>query len=325
MRTTLVAAVVLVAGVAISGSRAARAGDGTESDGDGEVVERAELVIGPSRVPIGAVVVDNLIGDLRIEGHDGDTVSIVAVKHAPDTATLGRLRVTLVPDPDGTVRLSTMLGAATEGAAAALHTVRIDLTIRVPRNARIEGRVGSGRLEVRNTDAGADLDAGAGQIFVRNVAGLVQARSLAGSQRFEEVFGTLDSHALDADVALDTVRGAALTAQVYGGDIDGQRVTSRQVRMSTISGDIRLDAEPQAGGSMSITSLRGNVDVTLRGAVGASVRARAGGRLTMPDGVPSATDRPADRWVEAQYGARRSRASVRIESRFGDLAFSLAQ
>ena len=319
MRLAL-AALLACAGPAL-GAGVARADDGTDGDGDGEVVERAELTVGPSRVPIGAVVVDNQIGDLRIEGHDGDTVSIVAVKHAPDAETLRRLRVTLVPDPDGTVRLSTTLGSRGEGPPVGLHTVRIDLAIRVPRNARIEGRVGSGRLEVRNTDAGADLDAGAGQIFVRNVAGLVQARSLDGSQRFEEVFGSIESHAVDADVAIDTVRGPALTAQVYRGDIDGLRVSSRQIRMSAIEGDIHLDAAPQAGGSLVVSSLRGNVDVTLRGATGTAVRARAGGRLTLPDGTTAA----ADRWIEAQYGPRRSRASVRIESRYGDLAFSLVQ
>lgn len=318
MKALLAAALLMVA----SAASGARADDGTARDGDGEVVEHAQLTVLPQGVAIGAVVIENLMGDLRIEGHDGDTVSIIVVKHAPDPGTLKRLRVTAVSDPDGKVRLATLLNP---GASAALHTVRMDLTILVPRNARIEGRVGSGRLEVRNVDAGADLDAGAGQILVRNVAGVVQARSLDGSQRFEEVFGSLESHAVDADVAIDTVRGATLTAQVYQGDIDGQRVSSRQVRMTAVRGDIRLDAEPQAGGAMMITSLRGNVDVRLRGGVGTAVQARAGGTLTMPDGATSAGERAADRWVDAQFGPRRSRASVRIESRFGDLAFSLAQ
>ena len=96
---------------------------------------------------------------------------------------------------------------------------------------------------------------------------------------------------VDADVAIDTVRGPALTAQVYRGDIDGLRVSSRQIRMTAIEGDIHLDAEPQTGGSLVVSSLRGNVDVTLRGAIGTAVRARAGGRLTLPDGPTAAADR----------------------------------
>lgn len=303
---------------------AAFADDG-EHDGDTVVVERGEFTIGrPHERPIGAVVADNQLGDLRIEGHDGDAVTIVAVKHAPDHATLERLRVVAVPDTDGTIRLSTTLRdrAGADAPPVSLASVRIDLVLRVPRNARVEGRVSRGRLEVVNTDAGADLDAGAGQISVRNVAGLVQARSLDGNQRFEDVFGTLESHAVDADVALDTVRGQALSAQVYTGDIDGQGVSSRQVRVSTVNGNIDLEAEPQAGGSLTVTSLRGNVDVKLRGTLGVTVRARAGGTLKLPEGSSGTIDR-ADRWVEAQYGPRRSRAAVRIESRYGDLAFSL--
>ncbi|HVK72946.1 MAG TPA: DUF4097 family beta strand repeat-containing protein [Kofleriaceae bacterium] len=290
---------------------------------DGEVVERAELTVAPSKRPIRSVVIDNQLGDIKVEGHDGDVVSIVSVKHAPDPATLERMRVTLVPDPDGTVRLTTNIADARERRPAALATLRIDLTIRVPRSARVEGRVGRGSLEVANVDAGAELDAGAGKIAVRNVAGAVRARSVDGDQRFEDVFGSIEAHAIDGDVALDTVRGAALDAQVYDGDIEGRHIASREVRLYAIRGNIRVATESQPGGVIVVTSLRGKVDVHVRAIGRLAVRARAGGTLSWAG--PAATP---GRWIDSQFGQAGqagSNGSVRLESRYGDVAFTLLQ
>lgn len=308
--------------VALAAPAVARADDGTDGDGDGAVIERAEFEAGVVGRPVGEITIDNSLGDVRIEGYDGTTVTVIAVKHAPDAASVRRLRVESLANPDGSVRLTTLLTERADRPAVALASVRVDLTIKVPRAATISGRVTTGRLEVANVDAGADLDSSTGPIVVRNVAGVVFARSLAGSQRFEEVFGSLDSHAVDGDLAFDSVRGAALTARAYAGDIDGRRVASKQVRLTSISGDIALDAEPQAGGSVAVTSLRGAVDVRLRGTVGVAVRARAGGRVTLAGAVAPSS---ADRWVEARYGARRDRAAVQVESRFGDVSFALMQ
>src|SRR5262249_2350469 len=60
------------------------------------------------------VTIDNALGNVRIEGHDGAGVIIETNKRAPDEETLDRLRVSLVPDPDGTVRITTHADASPE-------------------------------------------------------------------------------------------------------------------------------------------------------------------------------------------------------------------
>ncbi len=316
--------VALVAGlVGALAAIAPAAAEGPVGDADGEVVERAELTVGPARRPIGAVVIDNQLGDVTIEGHDGDGVTIVAVKHAPDVDTLERLRVTLVPDPDGTVRLTTTLASARERRPVALSSLRIDLVIRVPRSARVEGRVGGGKLEVANVDAGAELDAGAGAIAVRNVAGPVRTRSVDGNQRFQDVFGSVDAHAIDGNLALDTVRGQLLAAQVYDGDIEGQHISTRELRLHAIGGDIRVAASAQPGGVIVVSSLRGKVDVQIRAVARLTVKARAGGTLRWAGPAPV-----SGRWTDGQFGRAGkpgSGGSVRVESRYGDVAFGLIE
>jgi DUF4097 and DUF4098 domain-containing protein YvlB len=225
------------------------------------------------------------------------------------------------------VRLTTTLGDGRERPLAALAGLRIDLTIRVPRAARVEGRVGSGRLEVKNVDGGAELDAGAGTISVTNVAGRVLARSVDGDQQFTTVFGDLDAHAVDADLALDTIRGRKLTAQIHSGSIDARRVASRDVRLYAIDGDIHVDADTgpwdRARGAIVVSSLRGDVDVEVRATVRLAVKARAGGQVVLAGAVTRAG---RDRWIEGQFGraGRPSQlGSVRLESRYGDVAFSV--
>ena len=317
----LAATLLAIASLAITslGPGLAAADDGTSADGDGAVVERSELSVAPSKKPIHAVSIDNPLGDVRIEGHDGTSVAITTIKHAPDAATLSRLRVTLVPDPDGTVRLTAALGDGRERPLAALGTIRIDLVVRVPRGARVEGRVGRGRLEALNLDGGVELDAGTGAIVVTNVAGGVLARSIEGDQHFAQVFGDLDAHALDAELELDTVRGQNLTAQVYRGAIAGRHLASRRIRLTAVHGDITVATDAQPGGSIIVASVDGSVNVTVHSPGRLRVRARAGGTLTLAGAAPA-----GDRWIERQYGAGRASGAIQLQSRFGDVSFALA-
>ena len=324
----VVAGCALVASASTSASLGvtpARADDGRgDAHGDdhaadaGGLVEKATLTVAPGKRPIRAVSIDNPLGDVRIEGHDGTSVQIESVKHAPDTDTLQRLRVTLVPDPDGTVRLTSTLGDARERPPAALGTIRIDLVVRVPRAAKVEGRVGRGRLEARNLDGGADLDAGAGAIVVANVAGGVLARSVDGNQHFAQVFGNLDAHAVDAELELETVRGQTLEAQVYKGAIAGHGLASRRMRLTAIHGDITVATEAQPGGSIVVSSVDGSVNVTVHSPGRVRVKARAGGTLTLAGTTPA-----GDGWIQQQFGAGRATGAIQLQSRFGDVSFSL--
>ncbi|MBE7454075.1 MAG: hypothetical protein HS111_36085 [Kofleriaceae bacterium] len=74
-----------------------------------------------------------------------------------------------------------------------------------------------------------------------------------------------------------------------------------------------------------MSSLRGDVAVTVRATVRLRVRARAGGQGRAAAGAVTRGGR--DRWVEGQFGqaGRPSQlGTVRLESRFGDVAFTVA-
>jgi hypothetical protein len=289
------------------------------------VVEHDVVEVKPGKRPIKAVTIDNQLGDVRIEGHDGKGLVIFAYKRAPDEAALDQLRVSLVPDPDGPMRITTAIDRPAEKTTLPAGQVRIDLVVRAPRGARVNARVGRGELVLRNMDAGGELDAGAGTISVENVSGTIYARSVDGDQSFEEVFGDLDVQALAADLIFDTVRGRELVASVHHGTISARRVTSRQIDLRTTRGRIQLEGELALGGKLVVASRHGDVDVRVRSAGALKVRAVAGvGELKIAGAEMSGLDRERGE-INARYGKGRRAAAVELRSRYGDVRFEVIE
>ncbi|MCE9572078.1 MAG: hypothetical protein K8W52_02865 [Deltaproteobacteria bacterium] len=310
-RAALALAALLAAAPAVAGP------DAGAPPADG-VFERARVEVAPGKHPIHAVTIENALGDVRVEGHDGKGVVILAMKRAPDDAALDRLRVSLVPDPDGAVRIVTAVDGGREAVPVARSAVRIDLVIQAPRDARVIGRVEDGKLVLVNMDAGGELDTGGGAITVENVSGSVTTRSLAGAQSLQQVFGSVDAEALDANLTLDTIRGDRLTAAVHDGRIDSRRVKSRSVELRSTRGNITFDGDATPGGQLVIASLRGDIAVTIRTFArvqihtsGAHVVAAAGGRPIDGGGT--------------EYGTGPRPTAIELRSRFGDIQFALVE
>jgi hypothetical protein len=280
------------------------------------VRERSTLEVAqPDKKPIKAVVVENALGDVLIEGHDGPGIVIITSKVAPDDDTLDRLRVSLVPDLDGTYRIVTRLDDL-GGAPVPTTAIRIDLIVRAPHAAHVDGRVDDGLLALHNMDAGAELDVASGRIEVKNVSGPVRASTVSAPMQLTEVFGIVDAQALAGDVILDTVRGDRLSASAHRGRIDGRRVRSRQVELVTTTGDVLLEGEAPLGAAILIASVRGTIDVRMRGLGGMAVRAR-GRNVDLGRG-----GRSEDGTYRALFGRGDRPGQVELRTRYGDIRFA---
>jgi hypothetical protein len=284
------------------------------------VSERATMWIEPSGHAIKRLSIENPLGDVKVEGYDGTAIHIETHKFAPDEDTLDRLRISLVPNPDGTVSIRTTADGGKEVRPVARDAVRIDLVIRAPRDARVEAAVTSGTLEVVNMDAGGDLDTGSGPISVRNVQGEVLTHSVSGKTQLAQVFGSVDAQTLGSDVDLDTIGGDRLVASAHRGRIDGRRVRARDIELTTTEGRITLEAEAALRGHLVVSSFKGDVDVQLRGHGGLLVRARGtkvdlGGPMrTQPNG-----------WVESSFGMIDGSTVVEIRAPQGNVKFAIIE
>jgi hypothetical protein len=290
-----------------------------------DVVEHARVDLAPAGHPFKQIAIDNPLGDVRVEGYDGTAIRIETRKHAPDEDTLDRLRVSLVPNADGTVRITTTADPSKESKPVPRSAVRIDLVIRAPRDARVDAAVVAGKLEIENMDAGGELDAASGSISVRNVSGELVTHSVSGLTSLAQVFGSVDAATVSADMELDTINGERLVASTSSqGRIDGRRVRSRDVELTTTDGRIVLEAEAALHGHLVVASLRGDVEVRLHRHGAVIVRGH-GTKVDLGTLVKASTNPQQDGWVEAMYGQGDLPALVELRSRYGAVRFAVVQ
>lgn len=284
------------------------------------VIERSRLEVQPAAKAFKRMQIENPLGNVRIEGHDGKSIMIETHKHAPDEETLDRLRVSLIPDPDGTVRITTTADPSHEGKPQRRGSVAIDLVIRAPRDARIDATLGSGKLEVVNMDAGGELDTASGSISVRNISGDLYTHSVSGHMSITQAFGPVDAATVSSDVELDTIGGQRLVASANQGKIAGRRVRARDVELTTLRGNISLEAETSMRGRVMVSSLYGDVDVKLRRSGALTVR----GRGTKVD-LGANAKRDAEGWTQTTLGQGQNPAFVELRSEHGNVRFAIVQ
>jgi hypothetical protein len=239
-----------------------------QQEEDGFLVERDNVEISPApHVVIRKLDIDNRLGDITVIGRDQPGISLVVVKRAPDEDTLERLKVRLVPDPEGgSVRISSAILVGEEARPIAAGTVRIDIQVHAPRGAHARARAWNGRLGVTGMEDGADLVAHEGDIVVTSVKGTVSTTGMRGKQRLTDVSGSVTADETYGDVALDGITGARLAARVHRGTVTATRVRTEVVSITTTFGDIHFQGELAAAGRYELRSYRGDVVVRTSGA-----------------------------------------------------------
>ncbi len=287
-----------------------------------DVTEKSRVEVRPPGKGYKQIAVDNALGNVRIEGHDGAGIIIETHKHAPDDEALDRLRVSLVPDPDGTVRISTHADPSPEARAVPRSAVSIDVVIRAPRNARFDASVGSGKLEVLNMDAGGELDSASGAIDVRNVQGELITHSVSGQISIVQAFGPVDAATISSDVELESITGEKLVASANDGRIAGRRVRARDIELTTMTGGITLEAEATLRGHIVVSSMRGDVDVRVRRHARSSLVVR--GRGEKVDLGAGAISRLGT-WHEAKIGSGGEATLVELRANHGFVRFAVIQ
>ncbi len=311
---------LLAVAALLAATRAVAAGDTAEEDGF--LVERDNVEIAPAKtVHLGAIDIDNRLGDVQIIGRDGPGISLAVVKRAPDEATLDRLKVNLVPDPKGFVKISSSLLIGREARAIAAGQVRIDIKVFAPRGAAVEARAWNGKLGVTGVEAGATLAAHDGDIVVSNVKGRVTTISTRGRQRLTGVAGAVSADDTYGDLALDTISGETLAARVHRGTITATRIRSRIVSITTTFGDIEFRGELLAGGRCELRSFQGNVPARATGAFTVDAYSRDG-RIAPEVDLRDAA-RPEVGRLVGSYGAGARPAALVLSSTAGRVVFGL--
>ena len=299
---------------------------GARADDQGNfLVERDNVEIAPAdAVKLLAIEVDNRIGDVTIEGRDGPGVSLAVIKRAPDAATLERLKVKLVPDPSGVIRVTAAV-VLTGEEAQPLPTplARVDIKLTVPRGVHLDVRAWNGKVSVTGVRGGLSLAANRADFEVTGVEGAVSTANTRGRQQIVDVKGEVSARNTFGDVVLDRVSGDSLEARVSEGGVVATHIRSRQVLITTTFGDILFRGELVAGGSYQISSHKGNVEVLVGGA---SFRLDAYSRDGTVDPQVELSDvaRPEPGRLLGSFGGPGGRpAGLELRSILGDVRLGL--
>lgn len=291
----------------------------------GFLIERDTVTIDPHRhVTIDRVHVDNRLGDVTIVGHDEPTVSLTVMKRAPDDETLDRLKVNLVPDPSGRITVAASLTIGDEARPVPAGTVRIDISLMVPRGAHVDVRAWNGKIVIAGMRAGANLAAHNADINVSDVRGPLTTSNTRGRQQITGVRGAVTADNTFGELSLDGISGESLAASVHEGTVVATRVRSRTVKLRTTIGDIHFTGELLAGGRYEIRSYKGDVDVRVSSRLSFRLEAYSREGQVDPQLELADVDRPeAGRLVGTFGPARKKPALVVVSSTAGDVRLGL--
>ncbi len=178
--------------------------------------------------PGGRISLENINGDIRITGNEGDTVNIIASKKAGKQEYMDELKIVVDADSDY-IRIETR------------HPSNKDSWLNWGNNH-------SGSVSyVLTVPAGVNLDK------ISTVNGDVEISSMSGKVKAETVNGDLVASGLVADVDLETVNG--------GIDADFDSLgASQRVSAEAVNGRIVLKLPADASARLHAETVNGSID-----------------------------------------------------------------
>jgi hypothetical protein len=306
------------ASFAVAGALAVLAGlgAGCNDDHDGHV--REERIA--SAVPLGAQTalrIETRTADVRLTTSPDDTVRILTYKRVQSMsersidALWKQIRVTMeregnelvlrVREPErGTSRVTVQAGPW-----RMRRGVEIELTVAVPRNAKIgfvtergdlEGHdltqeltleLVTGDAELERLSGAVNVSATSGDVTLRDVSAPVSVRSTSGDVEIERVKGPVTVRATSGGVTLSHIDGR-VAVETSSGDI-GLADANGSVRMSASSGEVTIDAHVD---SLVVETSSGDLTASTTNAPGfVSLRTSSGAVVfTLPPGTGGELD-----------------------------------
>ncbi len=252
----------------------------------------------------------NVIGEITVEGHNGNAYEIVVHVRGED-ATRDRVRVVqddgrrarvavefpldesrdyVYPgmrankteftfDEGGRGWIARMLGGDRIEVRQSGRGLEIwaDATIRVPRGAALKVRHGAGRINAANVRGDVDLDSHSGRIEISGVSGDVRADTGSGRVSIERC----DSKRIVVDtgsgrVDVTGVEVGSLEIDTGSGRVEARDVAADDALIDTGSGSVLLELTRMGDGRFEIDTGSGSVELALPGDASADISAGTG-------------------------------------------------
>lgn len=189
--------------------------------------------------PGGSLSIKNVSGDVKINGYDGDVVTVSGFKEGRDRD------VVEVEDRSSGNHID--LGVRYPSPCNCDASVRFE--VRVPRSINVyieKVATASGNIEVNGVRGEVNVNTASGDVTVSEVNGRVNASTASGEMRVKDVVGEVSAQSASGNVEVEIAQLVGtedLKFSSASGDVHVRLPANldADVSMSTASGDIRTD------------------------------------------------------------------------------------
>ena len=225
-----------------------------------------------SQIPVNSTIeIQNPRGDVSVSSGDGNTIQVQAheVAYANSESEAKKIFDSEAPHP-------TVSGIAVLIKSESSNSGRLNLTVTVPKSARVTVTAGRGDLTAADLGAGITVTAPHGDVHLNAIAGSVQVHMANDKHDFSahQVQGdiTLDGHC--NDLTFSEINGKiALNGEIFG-EVHMESVTGSVIlhtsvtdlQMGALPGDFTLNPDDlritEAKGPVRVTTHSKDVDLT---------------------------------------------------------------
>ena len=168
--------------------------------------------------------------------------------------------IRVLPENTGVLRrFSTAEVFLTTPSGASLHLTAAsgDISVQAP-VADVEATAASGEIRVGSVSGAGRLRTASGDIQVDSVGGRLFVDSASGDVRVGRVGSDMAAHSASGDISVDYAAGA-VDVNTASGDLQVLHVDGDDVRVKTVSGDVRLGIPPRRTLEVEVQTLSGDV------------------------------------------------------------------
>jgi DUF4097 and DUF4098 domain-containing protein YvlB len=220
--------------------------------------------------PEGSLVLNNLSGNVIVNGGAGDEIRIEAVK-----------RVNRRDTDEAKQQLSAVTIEATENAGRVvvetvfprgrhdLH-VSVDFTVVVPWTAAVAVRTVAGDIQVSKVKGEVQVESVSGDLLAIGIPKLARAKSVSGDVEINDAAGAdvLAIGTVSGDLSARKVKARSIELQTVSGDLALIDSACEQAQVRSVSGNVEFGGTLAKGGRYDFTSHSGDVLVSLAGTTG---------------------------------------------------------
>lgn len=269
----------------------------------GEEVDERRSVSGQ-----GVVEIHNTRGEVEITGWDKDEVHV--------SGELDDLAEELIFEVDGEftlIRVKMPKRNISWGDGS-------DLEIRIPVKSRVDFNGVSTDLKFTNIEGGTSIHSVSGDIRADHIAKRLLINSVSGNVEVRDTTGKAKITTVSGDLRLD-LRSTEVSINTVSGEIDMDLAEFDSLMVSTVSGELEISGHLNDSGSISMSSVSGDIELRLTGPVNARIDARAGPGGDIDNDMTE--DEPRDIFpaqMELKSTAGDGSGRIRIKTVTGDIS-----